>query len=119
IERLRFAVDELSNPILEVWNDVLVMPIIGIMDSKRTSEMVQRLLNEVVRSQARYVIVDLTGVQIVDTKTADHLIKLVKKVELIGARCMLSGLQPAVAQTLVDIGVDFGKLSTLRNLKHA
>jgi rsbT co-antagonist protein RsbR len=80
--------------------------------------MVQRLLAEVARGQARHVIVDLTGVEIVDTKTADHLIKLARKVELVGARCMLTGIRPAVAQTLVDIGVDFGGLTTLRSLKH-
>ena len=80
--------------------------------------MVGRLLDAVANGQARYVIIDLTGVEIVDTRTADHLIKLVKKVELVGARCVLTGIRPAVAQTLVDIGVDFGRLTTLRNLKH-
>ena len=118
IDRLRHAVDELSNPILEVWDDVLAMPIIGIVDSRRTSDMVQRLLAEVARTQASFVIVDLTGVEIVDTKTADHLMKLIRKVELVGARCVLTGIRPAVSETLVDIGVDFGKMTTLRNLKH-
>jgi len=118
IDRLRYAVDELSNPILEVWDDVLVMPIIGIVDSRRIADMVQRLLAEVARSQASFVIIDLTGVEIVDTKTADHLIKLMKKVEIVGARCVLTGIRPAVSETLVDIGVDFGRVMTLRNLKH-
>ncbi len=118
IERLRYAVDELSNPILEVWDDVLVMPIIGLVDSRRIADMVQRLLAEVTRTQASFVIVDLTGVEIVDTKTADHLIKLMKKVEIVGARCVLTGIRPAVSETLVDIGVDFGRVMTLRNLKH-
>jgi len=118
IERLRYAVDELSNPILEVWDDVLVMPIIGFVDSRRASDMVMRLLTEVTRTQARFVILDLTGVEIVDTKTADHLIKLMRKVEVVGARCVLTGVRAAVAETLVDIGVDFGSLTTLRNLKH-
>jgi rsbT co-antagonist protein RsbR len=118
IERLRYSIDELSNPILEVWDDVLAMPIIGVVDSRRTADMVQRLLAEVARTQASFVIVDLTGVEIVDTKTADHLIKLIRKVELVGARCVLTGIRPAVAETLVDIGVDFGRITTLRNLKH-
>jgi rsbT co-antagonist protein RsbR len=118
IDRLRRAVDELSNPILEVWDGVLAMPIIGIVDSRRTADMVQRLLAEVLRMQASFVIIDLTGVDIVDTKTADHLMKLMKKVEVVGARCVLTGIRPAVAETLVDIGVDFGRLATLRNLKH-
>jgi rsbT co-antagonist protein RsbR len=118
IDRLRYAIDELSNPILEVWDDVLAMPIIGIVDSRRTADMVQRLLAEVARTQASFVIVDLTGVEVVDTKTADHLMKLMRKVEIVGARCVLTGIRPAVAETLVDIGVDFGSLATLRNLKH-
>jgi rsbT co-antagonist protein RsbR len=119
IERLRYAVDELSNPILEVWEDVLVMPIIGVVDSRRIGDMVQRLLAEVTRTQASFVIVDVTGVEVVDTQTADHLIKLMRKVEIVGARCVLSGIRPAVSETLVDIGVDFGRVLTLRNLKHA
>src|SRR6476646_513324 len=94
------------------------MPIIGLIDSRRTADMVQRLLVEVARTQSSFVIVDLTGVEIVDTRTADHLIKLMRKVELVGARCVLTGIRPAVAETLVDIGVDFGRLNTLRNLKH-
>jgi rsbT co-antagonist protein RsbR len=118
IERLRYSIDELSNPILQVWDDVLAMPIIGVVDSRRTADMVHRLLGEVARTQASFVIIDLTGVEIVDTKTADHLMKLMRKVEIVGARCVLTGIRPAVAETLVDIGVDFGRLSTLRNLKH-
>ena len=118
IDRLKYSIDELSNPILEVWDDVLVMPIIGVIDSRRTADMVQRLLAEVARSQASFVIVDLTGVEIVDTRTADHLIKLMRKVEIVGARCVLTGIRPAVAETLVEIGVDFGRVNTLRNLKH-
>jgi rsbT co-antagonist protein RsbR len=118
IERLRYSIDELSNPILEVWDDVLAMPIIGVVDSRRTADMVRRLLGEVARTQASFVIIDLTGVEIVDTRTADHLMKLMKKVEIVGARCVLTGIRPAVAETLVDIGVDFGRLATLRNLKH-
>ena len=118
INRLKYSIDELSNPILEVWDDVLVMPIIGVVDSRRTADMVQRLLAEVARSQASFVIIDLTGVEIVDTKTADHLIKLMRKVEVVGARCVLTGIRAAVAETLVEIGVDFDRITTLRNLKH-
>jgi rsbT co-antagonist protein RsbR len=118
IERLRRSIEDLSTPILEVWDDVLVMPIIGVVDSRRTADMVQRLLAEVTRSQASFVIIDLTGVEIVDTVTADNLMKLMRKVEIVGARCVLTGIRSAVAETLVDLGVDFGHLVTLRNLKH-
>jgi rsbT co-antagonist protein RsbR len=118
VARLRYAIDELSNPILEVWDDVLAMPLIGVVDSRRTADMAQRLLAEVARTQAQWVIIDLTGVEVVDTKTADNLIKLVRKVELIGARCLLTGIRPSVAETVVEIGVEFAGLVTLRNLKH-
>jgi rsbT co-antagonist protein RsbR len=118
IARLRMAVQELSTPILELWEDVLALPVIGVVDSRRSAEMMERLLDEIVRSQARFVIIDLTGVEVIDTQTADHFMKLVKAVGLIGARCVLTGIRPAVAQTLVDLDVDFGSLATLRNLKH-
>jgi rsbT co-antagonist protein RsbR len=118
VERLRYAIDELSNPILQVWDDVLAMPLIGVVDSRRTADMAQRLLAEVARTQAQCVIIDLTGVEVVDTKTADNLIKLVRKIELIGAKCLLTGIRPSVSETVVEIGMDFAGLSTLRNLKH-
>lgn len=117
-ERARSAFDQLSNPILEVWDGVLAMPIVGTIDSRRTADMAQRLLAEITRTQASFVIVDLTGVDVVDTMTADHLMKLMRKIEIVGARCVLTGIQPAMAETLVDIGVDFGSVTTLRNLKH-
>ena len=80
--------------------------------------MMERLLHEIVKNQARFVIIDLTGVEVIDTSTADHFMKLVKAVGLIGARCVLTGIRPAVAQTLVDLDVSFGQLETLRNLRH-
>jgi len=118
ITRLRTAVEQLSTPILELWEDVLALPVIGIVDSRRSSEMMERLLHEIVQKQSRFVIIDLTGVEVIDTSTADHFMKLVKAVGLIGARCVLTGIRPAVAQTLVDLDVSFGQLETLRNLRH-
>jgi rsbT co-antagonist protein RsbR len=118
ITRLKSSIQELSTPILEVWEDVLAMPVIGIVDSRRSAEMMDRLLEEVVKTQAQFVIIDLTGVDVVDTQTADHFLKLVKAVGLIGARCVVTGIRPAVAQTLVDLGIGFGSLATLRNLRH-
>lgn len=117
-ERARSTFDQLSNPILEVWDGVLAMPIVGTIDSRRTANMAQRLLAEITRTQASFVIVDLTGVDVVDTMTADHLMKLMRKIEIVGARCVLTGIQPAMAETLVDLGIDFGNVTTLRNLKH-
>ncbi|UJR81387.1 STAS domain-containing protein [Sandaracinus amylolyticus] len=119
IERLRVALDELSTPVLEVREDVLVLPVIGLVDTQRSAQMSERLLAEIVRTRAKHVIVDLTGVELLDTSTADRFAKLARAVELLGARCILSGLQPAVAQMLVELGGDFGGLETQRNLRHA
>ncbi|WP_437622826.1 STAS domain-containing protein [Sorangium sp. So ce1151] len=118
LERLRLTVQQLSTPILEVWDDVLVLPIIGVLDSRRSGEMTDQLLEEIARKQSRFVIVDVTGVEIVDSSTADQLLRLVSSVELLGARCMLTGVRPAVAQTLTSLRVDLGPMLTLRNLRH-
>ncbi|MRG92729.1 STAS domain-containing protein [Polyangium spumosum] len=118
LERLRVAVHELSTPILEVWDGVLALPLIGVMDSKRAAQVMDTLLEAVARMKGRYVILDVTGVDVLDTATADHLLKIVRAVDLLGARCVLSGVRPSVAQTLVELGVSFGNLVTLRNLKH-
>jgi rsbT co-antagonist protein RsbR len=118
LEQMHLAIQELSTPILELWDDVLALPIIGIVDSKRSADMMERLLEEVVRRQAQFVIIDITGVDLVDTATADRFIKLVTAVEYLGARCMLTGVRSAVAQTLAALGVDLGRLLTLRTLKH-
>jgi rsbT co-antagonist protein RsbR len=119
IERLRVAVDDLSTPVLEVWDDVLTLPVVGIVDTQRSAQMTDRVLNEVVNSRARYVIVDLTGVAVIDTSTADRFLRLARAVQLLGARCIVTGIQPAVSQTLVELGVEFGVLETHRNLKSA
>jgi rsbT co-antagonist protein RsbR len=118
LPRLQAAVQDLSTPILEIWDDVLALPVIGIVDSRRSAEMMERLLDTVERTQCRFVIIDITGVDLVDSATADQFIKLVKAVELVGARCILTGTRGAVAQTLVALGADLGPLMTLRNLKH-
>jgi PAS domain S-box-containing protein len=119
VERLRLAVDELSTPVLEVWKNVLVMPIVGVIDTERSAQMTERLLAALTEHACHYVIVDVTGVATVDTSTADRLIKMARAVELLGAQCIISGIQPSVAQTLVALGVDFTSLLTQRNLKHA
>jgi rsbT co-antagonist protein RsbR len=119
VDRLRLALDNLSTPVLDVWNGVLAMPVIGILDTQRSHQMTERLLAEVADRQARYVIIDLTGVECVDTATADRLIRLAGGVRLLGAECVVSGIQPAVAQTLVSIGVELGGVVARHDLEHA
>jgi len=117
IERLRASVVALSTPILEVWEDVLALPVIGVLDSQRSAEMMERLLAAVEEKQSRFVIIDITGVEVVDSATADRLLKLVRAVEILGARCILTGARGAVAATLVSLGANLGGLVSLRNLK--
>lgn len=119
VDRLRQAVQELSTPVLEVWDDVLVLPVIGIVDTERGAQMEERLLSELVKHRSKYVIVDLTGVNALDSGTADRFVKLARSASLLGSTCVLTGIQPAVAQTLVAIGVEFGGMVTQRNLKSA
>ncbi|MBN1962089.1 MAG: STAS domain-containing protein [Deltaproteobacteria bacterium] len=117
ITNQRLAIQELSTPILQVWDDVLALPVIGVVDSRRTAEMMEKLLNEVVARQARFVILDITGVEVVDTRTADHFIKVIRSAELLGTKCVVTGIRPAVAQTLVELGIDLSAIITMRDLQ--
>ena len=119
VERLRLAIDEISTPILELWDDVLALPIVGVVDSRRSMQIMERLLEEIVQRQSRHVIIDVTGVEMIDTRTADHFLKLIKAVALLGAQCRITGIRPAVAQTLVDLGINLAGVRASRNLKHA
>ena len=111
------AIRELSTPVIEVWRDVLVLPLIGVLDAERTAEVMEGLLTKVVSSGARCVIIDVTGVPTVDVGTADSLVKIVRAVGLLGARGVFTGLAPAVARTLAALSLDLGGVLTLRTLK--
>ncbi len=117
IERQRFAIQELSTPVLQLWDDVLALPVIGVVDTRRSADIMERLLAEITEKQVRFVILDITGVEVVDTRTADHFIKVIKAAELLGSTCILTGIRPAVAQTLIEIGVDMSSFTTLRNMQ--
>ncbi|PCC73969.1 rsbT co-antagonist protein RsbR [Nannocystis exedens] len=106
IERQQRVIRELSTPIIEVWDGVLVMPLIGLVDSMRTSEIMDSLLQSVGRLRARFAILDLTGIEVVDTTTANHLIAMIRAVRLLGAEGILTGIHPGIAQTIVTLGVD-------------
>lgn len=108
---------ELSVPVVPVWEGVLVVPLVGVLDSTRAREMMQTLLEAVVRQRARVVILDITGVPAVDTQVADHLIRTVKATRLLGARSVLVGIRPAIAQTLVRLGVDLESVHTEADLQ--
>lgn len=120
-EALRFrqqiAIEELSTPILKLWDGVLVLPVIGVVDSRRSMVLMEKLLDEIVATQSQYVIIDVTGVVTLDTQTASHFIKLTRAAALLGTRCMLTGIRPAVAQALVAIDVDLSVITTKTNLQ--
>jgi rsbT co-antagonist protein RsbR len=117
IERQALAISELSTPVIEIWDDVLVLPIVGIVDTRRSIEIMDTLLERIVETRSKFVIIDVTGVEVVDTKTADYLTKVVRAASLLGTRCVLTGLSPAVAQTLVTVGANMDEILTLRDLK--
>lgn len=118
ITRLERGIDALSTPIIEVWDDILALPVIGAVDERRGSEITSRLLDEVVSRGSRYVIIDWTGVETLDTSSADHLLRLVRAVELVGAECILTGIRPAVAVALLHVDVRFEELLLHRSVKY-
>ena len=119
IEMQQAAIRELSTPIIEVWAGVLCLPVVGVVDSQRSAEMTETLLETIVAKQARTAIVDITGIDVMDTKTADHFIKMARAVRLLGAECIVSGINPGIAQTLTHIGVDLTGVRTMRSLRDA
>ncbi|PCC70816.1 anti-anti-sigma factor [Nannocystis exedens] len=119
VEAQQTAIARLSSPVLEVWDGVLAVPLIGGFNAERRSAVMEALLDAVSRQRARHVLLDLTGVDAIDTATADALIKLVHAVRLLGTHCIVSGITPEVAQALVGLGVDLSDLQTTRTLKTA
>jgi rsbT co-antagonist protein RsbR len=118
VETQAVAIRELSTPILQVWRGVLLLPIVGKLDSARGADMTAELLEYIAETQAEQVIIDVTGVAEVDERTADQLVRLARSVRILGVRCVVTGMSAAVAQTLVAIGADLRELHTLRSLEH-
>lgn len=119
IARLRGSVEALSSPVLEVGQGVLAMPLIGPIDPERAAQATSRLLDELSRTRARHAIVDLTGAELRDTEAIAALLRLVRAARLIGARCVVTGLQPTTARALIAFGADLAGVETQRNLQQA
>ena len=117
IEAQQAAIHRLSSPVLEVWDGVLAVPMIGSFDEDRRASVMISLLDAVTQRRARWVLLDLTGVDTVDTATADALLRLVRAVGLLGARSVISGIHPLVAQTMVALAADLRGIVTTGNLK--
>jgi rsbT co-antagonist protein RsbR len=110
---------ELSTPVVKLWDGILALPMIGTLDSARTQVVMEALLQRIVDSGAEVAILDITGVPTVDTLTAQHLIKTVTAARLMGAECIISGIRPQIAQTIVHLGVDLGDVITKATLADA
>jgi len=110
---------ELSTPVVELWDGVLALPLIGTLDSARTQVAMENLLEKIVQTGAGIAIVDITGVPTVDTLVAQHLLKTVAAARLMGADCIISGIRPQIAQTIVHLGVDLGSVITKASLADA
>jgi len=110
---------ELSTPVVKLWEGVLALPMIGTLDSARTQVVMQTLLQRIVETGAEIAIIDITGVPTVDTLVAQHLIKTVTAARLMGADCIISGIRPQIAQTIVHLGVDLADVTTKANLSDA
>jgi rsbT co-antagonist protein RsbR len=112
-------IGEISTPVIRVWEGVLALPIIGTLDSMRTQMVMENLLQEIVNTESSIAILDISGVPAVDTLVAQHLIKTVSATRLMGADCIISGIRPEIAQTIVHLGIDLSGIKTKATLASA
>lgn len=115
----RHLIAELAIPVVQVWEGILLAPLVGSIDGRRAALVVEQLLDAIVRESADVVILDITGVPIVDTQVANRLIQTAQAARLLGAEVVLTGIRPEVAQTLVGLGVDLGAITTYSTLESA
>ena len=119
IEQQRNAIRELSTPVMEIWDGVLCLPVVGVVDSARSAQMTDVLLQTISMRGSRCAIVDITGIEVMDTKTVDHFVRMAKAVRLLGAECLLTGVSPNIAHTMVHMGVTLTDITTYRSLREA
>ncbi len=117
IKEQQRAMLALSTPVLQIRDQILVLPLIGTIDSARAAQIVEQLLNSIVDAQASVAIIDITGVPIIDTAVANHLIKTIQAAKMLGADTIITGISPANAQTLVTLGVDLSMMTTRGTLR--
>jgi len=113
------AMLELSTPVIRLWDGVIAVPLVGTLDSARTQLVMEKLLETLVATGADHAVLDITGVPTVDTEVAQHLLKTVSAARLLGAECIVSGIRPQVAQTIVSLGIEFGDIATKATLADA
>jgi rsbT co-antagonist protein RsbR len=113
------ALRQLSTPIAQLWEGILLLPLVGIVDSTRAQDILNAILTTISSTQSKAFILDIGGVAVVDTAVANHLIKITKATRLMGCRCILSGISPAVAQTIIELGIQVDEIETTANMKDA
>ena len=119
IQRQQREMMELSTPVVQLWENILALPLIGTLDSERTQVVMENLLHKIVETGAAIAIIDITGVPTVDTLVAQHLLKTVAAARLMGADCIISGIRPQIAQTIVHLGVNLSEVTTKASLADA
>ena len=119
ISRQQQEMLELSTPVVQLWDGILALPLIGTLDSARTQVVMQNLLDAIVKTRSDFAIIDITGVPVVDTLVAQHLLKTVAAARLMGAECLISGIRPQIAQTIIHLGVDLSDVITKATLADA
>jgi rsbT co-antagonist protein RsbR len=119
ILRQTSEIAEISTPVIRVWDGILALPIIGTLDSARTQVVMENLLQEIVESGSTIAILDISGVPAVDSLVAQHLIKTVSATKLMGAECIISGIRPEIAQTVVHLGIDLSHVVTKATMASA
>lgn len=113
----KIALQELSAPLIPVFEKITVMPLVGTIDTERAKQIMENLLTGVVKHGSEVVLIDITGVPVVDTMVAHHIIQAAEAVRLVGAKCMLVGIRPEIAQTIVNLGIDLNQFTTKNTLK--
>lgn len=113
----KIALQELSAPLIPVFEGITVMPLVGTIDTERAKQIMENLLHGVVKHRSEVVLIDITGVPVVDTMVAHHIIQAADAVRLVGAKCMLVGIRPEIAQTIVNLGIDLNQFTTKNTLK--
>ncbi len=113
------ALLELSTPVVKLWDGIVSLPLVGTLDSARTQVVMEKLLQALVETGSEHAIIDITGVSAVDTQVAQHLLKTVMAARLLGAECIISGIRPQIAQTVVALGIEFGDITTKASLSDA
>ncbi len=119
IEEQNQALKEMSTPISSIWDHILFLPLVGFVDSKRANDLMMTMFSHITTHQAKVFILDISGIAVMDTAVANHLIKMTQGAKLMGCTCIVAGLSAAVAQTIVELGVDVHQIRTTGSLRDA